>query len=105
MPWFVGGIVANVAIAIVEYYNRRLGLGFIGTLPYTFVFIVIGQWGLHHQWSKAPDFMVAWIFFTLGNNVLRLLSSYFAVGEPANWKQILLTGVMFGCAYGMKYWK
>jgi len=82
--WILAGLLANFGIMWVEYVNRAGGHGgFLSTLPYTIVPIAIAQYGLYYSWSHAPSMMQAWIFFTVGNNLLRVANAYF-VGEPVN---------------------
>lgn len=103
MQWWMAGIIANICIAIVEYLNRKGGFnGFLEALPYTIWFIFIAQWGLYTSWRHAPSMLIAWVWFTAGNNIIRLLSAYWLVGEPPTMRQIACTGGIFLCALAMK---
>ena len=103
LPWWAAGIVANGAICAVEYFNRTQGAtGWMGALRYTLPFIIIGQWALYRSWHGAPTMIVAWMFFTIGNNLVRLLSSYFLVGERFGWQVPLGCAVMFAGSYLVK---
>lgn len=106
MPWWLAGVVANACIAYVEYVNRVGQHGsFLATLPYTIVAIAIAQWGLYHSWATAPSMMLAWAVFTAGNSGFRLLSASLFVKEVIDWRQVVLVGCMFGCAYLIKQCK
>lgn len=82
MPWWAASIVANVAIAFIEYINRVGGHdGFFDTLKLTALPIFIAQWGLWGAWSGAPSLMTAWVFFLSGNIILRVITSQCILGE------------------------
>ena len=103
MNWILASLMANVCIAVVELINRSGNYGsFASTLRYSFIFILIAQFGLYRSWSTAPSMLMAWLVFTVGNNVLRLISNHYFVGEPVNWRQIAIVCAMFGCAIAMK---
>lgn len=96
LPWWAAGLLANFAIMFVEYFNRTRGAGgWLAVLPYSLPFIVIGQWALYRSWHGAPTMMIAWAYFTLGNNVIRLLSSYILVRETFDWRVPAGCAVMF----------
>lgn len=103
MPWWLCGLMANAGIVMTEYLNRQnYGGTFLNTIPYTFAFIMIAQWGLYRSWSTAPTMMAAWAFFTAGNSAMRLVNSHFMVGEPMSSKQIGLVLVMFLVSFLIK---
>jgi hypothetical protein len=105
VPWWVAGLLANIAICGVEYFNRTRGAGgggWLTVLPFTFPFIVLGQWALYRSWNGAPTMMVAWMYFTLGNNVIRLASSYWLVGERFGWQVPVGCAVMFAGSWLVK---
>lgn len=93
IPWFAWSIIANFAIAGTEYLNRTGGYNHAGeAFARTAPLIFIAQVGLFYAWRDAPAFMTAWAFFTVGNIMLRVLSSHFMVGER------LTLDVAFGIA-------
>ena len=97
LPWWAAGLLANMAVCFVEYFNRTRGAGgWLAVLPYSLPFIIIGQWALYRSWHGAPTMMIAWAYFTLGNNVIRLASSYWMVRETYDWRVPLGCAVMFG---------
>lgn len=101
--WWQASILANVAIAMVEYLNRtqnypNFGTAIFHTLPY----IVAAQIGLFYCWRDAPSFMIAWATFAVGNSVLRCVSAQFFVGEPLSWYTVAGVSVMFGGTYLIK---
>jgi hypothetical protein len=80
--WLLAGLMSNVAIAWIEWYNRTSAASsFTAQLPITFVPILIAQLGLWYSWKHAPSMMIAWFAFSLGNNALRLLSVKFVLRE------------------------
>lgn len=106
MTWWASGMLANLCIMIVESVNRSNTYGsFAGTIPYTITFILLAQWGLYHSWSTAPTMMMAWAFFTCGNSAMRLVSNQYVVREPLDWRQVVLVGMMVGCAFLIKQCK
>jgi hypothetical protein len=87
LPWWAWSVVANVAIAGIEFTNRTGGFANPGqAFNRTWVLILISQAGLFYSWRYAPSFMWAWAVFTSGNIILRVLSSHFLVGETLTWK-------------------
>lgn len=87
MPWWAWSLVANLAIAAIEYLNRAGGFSgpgaaFLRTGP----LIVLSQIGLFYCWRHAPSFLLAWVFFSIGNSGLRLLSSHFLIGDQLTWQ-------------------
>jgi hypothetical protein len=97
--WFLAGILANVAIQGVEYLNRTLPGPWLSTLRYTLPLIVIGQFGLWYSWKHAPALLIAWLTFTLGNNILRLLMVKYLTGEGFAWWAIVGCAMMVGGAW------
>ncbi len=82
IPWWSWSIVANLSIAIVEYFNRTAGWDHFGVaLSRIGPLMLLAQCGLFYAWRDAPSFMYAWAVFTLGNVGLRVISSHFFVGE------------------------
>lgn len=103
MTWWQAGILANIAIMVVEYLNRTGQYAtYWHALMHTGVFIVIAQYGLYVAWSKAPNLMVAWALFTVGNSALRVLNVHFFVGEPIAWRVWVGLLVMLGGMWFIK---
>lgn len=93
MTWWLWGLVANLAIGVVEYVNRTGGYSsFWAALPVTAAPLVLAQIGLFYCWKDAPSMMMGWAVFTLGNVVIRLLSVRFLVGETLS--PLVLLGVV-----------
>ncbi len=98
--WWQASIVANLAIAVVEYVNRVGGYTSFGrVLIVTWPLILAAQWGLFHSWRTAPSMLSAWAAFNLGNVILRIISVRFFVGEPISW--VTLAGVALITAGGV----
>lgn len=74
IPWYVACMIANAGIMAVEYINRITPGGWHNALPKTLIFIVIAQWSLYHAWVHAPHWFSAWIVFTIGNSLMRILA-------------------------------
>jgi hypothetical protein len=105
MPWYIAAIVANLAIAGVEFVNRRSGsldTGLMETLALTAPLIFIAQIGLYYCWRDAPSMMLAWAVFTVGNTSLRMISSQYMVGEPLSWATVAGVSTIFFGAYLVK---
>jgi hypothetical protein len=100
--WILYSLMANASIQVVEYVNRAGSDGFWRTLLLTWPFILVAQWGLYETWRHAPHFLTAWLFFTVGNAVMRLVVSKFFLGENFEWWGTLGIALMFGGAYVMK---
>ena len=101
--WWAASLIANVAIQRTEYLNRMSGAEhFLSQLPQTWWLILIAQWGLFNSWSGAPSLMIAWAWFTCVNNLVRLGSAQWALGESPNAYVILGTGMMFAAAWIVK---
>ncbi len=102
-PWWVASIIANFAIASVEYLNRAGGFPDFGrALLVTSPLILAAQYGLFYSWRDAPSFMLAWAFFTAGNGLLRLVSSQYLVGEGLSTLTLVGTSIIFAGAYVVK---
>lgn len=99
IPWYLWALVANASICVVEYMNRSGGYGsFWSAIPYTIWPIMIAQVALFYTWRDAPKMLLAWLVFTIGNTVMRIASTYWAVGEPVN--PMVLFGVLVMIAGG-----
>lgn len=85
VTWWLASLMANVAIATIEYLNRTAGYAdYYVAIKHTWWLILIAQAGLFYCWKGAPSFMYAWGFFFAGNCAIRLVSNYFFVGEHIN---------------------
>jgi len=82
IPWWAYSILANLAIACVEYTNRTAKFDHFGEQIWAmWPLILVSQFGLFYTWRDGPSFMYAWAFFTTGNIACRVVSSHFFVGE------------------------
>lgn len=94
LPWWASSLGANASITMIEYLNRTAGYPtFAHALCHTAPLILLAQWGLYRSWSAAPSFLMAWLFFSMGNAVMRIISARFFVGEPispATWVGVVL---------------
>jgi len=82
MTWWMWAVVSNVTIMVIEYLNRTAGfVGPFDAFKITFPLILIAQIGLFYCWRDAPQMLLAWTVFTLGNCILRLISATWFVGE------------------------
>lgn len=103
VPWWAASLASNVCITRIEYLNRTLQAeSWMQVLPYTWWLIIIAQWGLWNAWTGAPSMLIAWVWFTAMNNVMRLASAQWAVGEPPSWLSILGSAMMFLAAWLVK---
>lgn len=82
--WLAASLLANVAINMIEFLNRRAGhdLNFLQQLQHTWWLILVAQFGLFYAYRDAASLMVAWTVFSSANCVMRLISNHFFVGEP-----------------------
>ncbi len=102
MPWWAWSIVANIAIQINEYIARRAGVhGFIETLPYTAVPIVVLQVAIFYMYRDAKSFMLAWAVYFVGSVSCRFVTASL-VGEPPSLLQALGVAVIVGGAVLVK---
>ena len=102
-PWWAASLLANMAIAVIEYLNRTGGYpNFRSALVHTGPLILIGQLGLFYAWRDAPSFMFAWAFFSVMNAAVRLVSNYWFVQEALTPLTLLGVAVMVGGAYLVK---
>jgi hypothetical protein len=103
VPWWAASLIANVCITRIEYLNRTLQLDrFSEVLPHTGLLILIAQWGLWNAWTGAPSMMIAWVWFTAMNNLMRLASAQWAVGEPPGLLTTVGSALMFLAAWLVK---
>ena len=85
-----------LCVSITEYINRTAP-DFSTAMMHSVAFITVSQIGLYFIFSKAPSIMAAWLAFTVGMSLVRVLSSMYVLDEPLNagW---LLIGVGFTLA-------
>ena len=103
MPWWLGGIIANIGIAYIEMTNRTSTTEtWLGTLQYTAIPIILTQWGLYFAWKNAPSMMTAWVFFTAGNSLARIITAYW-IGEPPGIKTWIAICMCLSAAVIMKF--
>lgn len=90
LPWWAWSLTANVGIQCIEYLNRTSPSPDFGrTLIRSAPLILLSQWGLFHAWRGAPSWLLAWAFFTVCNNALRIMFSWQLGGEPPTWTSLL----------------
>ena len=92
IPWWACSLLSNAAIIGVEYLNRYSGGGsWLAALRFTWPLIILAQWCLWRSWSAAPHWLTAWMVFTVGNSVVRVLAvGIFGAGEVAAWHRVVL---------------
>lgn len=82
--WIVYSLVANVAIIGLEYLYRTAHFeSFSSAFPYILVPILLTQYCLFHSFRDAPNYLLAWGVFTVGNVLLRFVANHY-VGEPVS---------------------
>lgn len=94
--WIAASLLANVAIIATEYLNRGApdGRNFLGQLLYTAPLILVAQFGLFYSWKHAPAWFVAWIVFTVGNSIMRVVAVWYTHDfEVGSWA-LTLGGIM-----------
>jgi len=103
MHWVMTAFMACSGIQVVEYLNRTMGhTGWARVLLWTCVPIVFSQWSLWMTWKNAPSLMMAWIYFTVINSIMRLGTSYMA-GETPNLYTYAGVALALGAAGLIKY--
>jgi hypothetical protein len=94
--------MANAAIIAVECLNRTqpsLGDAMLRTWP----LIVVAQVGLYFTWHHAPHMMMAWVVFSVGNSIMRVVATGSILGEPMKLGWIALgIGLMFAGSFAIK---
>jgi len=101
--WMFWGIVANLAICFIETVNHTNKAGnWAGTLLWTALPILVCQWALYRLFAGAPTLLVAWIIFTIGNSLFRVLSQSWWMGNPVTPWQIAGISIMIAGAYLVK---
>ena len=81
IPWWAASLLANLCIMVVEYSNYNAEGTWTKTIAHTLPFIVVAQWGLFHAFSGAPNWMLAWCVFTLGNSIIRIFIVTLVAGD------------------------
>jgi hypothetical protein len=101
--WWVASIVANVTIGGIEFLNRTsAATTYWRQLALTAPLILVAQWGLWRAYKDAPSFMFAWIFFSVGNSLVRVLSAQYAVKEAPSTLTLLGVALMLAASYFIK---
>lgn len=85
MPWWLASLAANAAIITIEYLNRTSVDGLGGTLSRTWWLIALAQSFLFFAYNGAPSLMVAWVVFTIGNSLMRLVMAGTILNEPLSY--------------------
>ncbi len=104
MTWWIASLISNLAIICTEYLNRTSTGNWVSVLPYTFPLIILAQWCLFRSFNGAPNWMMAWMVFTVGNSIMRVAAINVMAGhEIASWP-FAITGVsvMIGGAFLLK---
>lgn len=104
MTWVLASLLANLCIQVVEYLNHTADGSWLAVLPRTVPFIVLAQWGLFNSYSGAPSLFAAWVVFTVGNSVMRVVMvSTLLGGQVGSWP-LVVAGVsgMIACAFAIK---
>lgn len=103
VPWWVWGLLANIAIMVIEWLNRSGGFAsYFHALRFTLPLIFVAQMGLFYAWRDAPTMMLAWAAFTLGNTVLRLVNTTWMVGEIPSLSTLFGVALITAGAYCVK---
>ena len=96
--WVVACLISNVAIMAVEYINRVTPGGWHHAIPKTVLLIIVAQWALYTAWSQAPHWFSAWIVFSLGNTVMRIVAVHLgASDEVGSWPYVLAGIALMVC--------
>jgi len=93
VPWYVACLVANAAIMGVEYANRTHPDGWLHALRWSWPLIIVAQWSLYTAWSSAPNWLLAWAVFAIGNSALRVVAVYFGAGDEVDSWALVLGGI------------
>lgn len=90
MPWYLACVAANAAIIATEYINRITPGGWQNALPKTVLLIVFAQWCLYVAWNGAPHWFSAWVVFSVGNSIMRVVAVQLGAGhEVVSWGHAL----------------
>ena len=84
--------MANFAIAVTEKLHSQAppDATWVSVLPQALPFYIIAQYSLFVAWHGASHWMYAWVFFMIGNSILRVANvAFFAGGEIGNWVWVL----------------
>lgn len=73
MHWILWSLIANAAIIWIEHIYRFQVPSFWQALPMVLPLVFISQWGLFHVFNSPKHWLMAWVVFTLGNTVMRLV--------------------------------
>ena len=93
MTWWIASLISNLAIICTEYLNRTGDGGWVSVLPRTVPLIIVAQFCLFRAFNGAPNWMVAWMVFSIGNAIMRVVAVNFMAGhEVGNW-YYALTGI------------
>ncbi len=86
MTWWIASLISNVSIILTEYLNRTGDGNWVSVLPKTLPLIILAQWCLFRAFNGAPNWMIAWMMFTIGNAIMRVIAVNFMAGhEVGNW--------------------
>jgi hypothetical protein len=99
-PWFAASLLANLAIAVIEYIQRAGKFPtFWAAVPFLFFPVLTAQWALFHSFRGAPSMLVAWGFFSACNAALRVASTRYVIGEPVCMQMLAGVAIMILGAY------
>lgn len=108
MTWWVASLFSNVVIIGIEYLHRSAPAGttwleLVTGRPYMIPLYLVAQALLFYAFSGAPNWMMAWLVFVMGNSTMRVATVY-ATGQPISSWPLVLAGVggMLACSYVLK---
>jgi len=100
--WIAVSLLTNLAVISVECLNRT-SPSLLFALSRTWPLIVLAQFGLWYSYRHAPSLLMAWVVFTAGNSVLRLLATGNVLGETFQTRWAILGAGLIACgAFCMK---
>ena len=79
--WIVASLLSNFAIIGVEYLNRT-SPSLLTSWSRAWPLIFLGQLCLWYSYRHAPALFTAWIVFTIGNSLVRILMAATLLDEP-----------------------
>ena len=100
--WIVYSLVSNIFIIGIEFiYRKGIFDSFASGLPYIILPILISQYCLFHSFKDAPNYLLAWAVFTVGNVMLRFVANYY-VGEQVTTGAFVGIAMILSGAFVMK---
>lgn len=106
MTWWAYSLLSNVAIMVSEYLHRSVPAGspWIELLPKVGLVYIVAQFCLFKSYSGAPNWFTAWMVFSIGNSLMRVVAVHlFANGEVTSWSNVSMgIAVMMAGAFLLK---